>query len=322
MRHLPKYGLAVPGVIMLAACSDITGSSGPDGTGLQLGSLLNLDVAMVSADALIEDVAELQLDFSGAIGGMSAKPVEAMSSTPLKRVREVTYYDTDGNEQDAYDGITTASVHIASEISGERARDNWSSSVSRMREITVTGLEGNEVIRTANGIGSSTRSRSYHSDADGDRSYEMSGSSVITDVVRAVRKEENNPFAPREKILYPLSGTITRDVTVVILNGRNGDETRTKHVIITFNGTQFVTMTVDGEPIEVDLSAPRGLHPLRGRGGNGPPQPPSCRGSGPPPPPGGGNVRPPQPPGGGNVRPPQPPSCNGNGPPPPPQVGG
>jgi len=79
----------------------------------------------------------------------------------------------------------------------------------------------------------------------------MSSSSVITDVVRAVPKEENNPFVPREKILYPLSGTITRDVTVVILNGRNGDETRTKHVVITFNGTQFVTMTVDGEPIEV-----------------------------------------------------------------------
>ena len=286
MRYLPTYGLAVLGVTMLAACSDITGSSGPDGTGLQFGSLLNLDVAMVSADALIEDVAELQLDFSGAIGGMSAAPVEAMSSAPLKRVREVTYYDADGNEQDAYDGITTASVHIVSEISGERARDNWSSSVSRMREITVTGLEGNEVIRTANGIGSSTRSRSYHSDADGDRSYEMSGRSVITDVVRAVPKEENNPFVPREKILYPLSGTITRDVTVVILNGRNGDETRTKHVVTTFNGTQFVTMTVDGEPIEVDLLARRGRDPLRKRGGKGPPQPPTCRGNGPPPPPG------------------------------------
>ena len=194
MRYLPKYGLAVLSVIMLAACSGITGSSGPDGTGLQLGSLLNLDVAMVSADALIEDVAELQSDFSGAIGGMSAEPFEATSSTTLKRVREVTYYDADGNEQDAYDGITTASVHIVSEISGERTRDNWSNSVSRTREITVTGLVGKEVIRTANGIGSSTRSRSYHSDADGDRSYEMSGSSVITDVVRAVPKEENNSY--------------------------------------------------------------------------------------------------------------------------------
>ena len=286
MRYLPIHGLAVLSVITLTACSEITDLPGPEGTGLPLGSVLTLDVAMFSADALIEDVAELQLDFSGVIGGAyaaSAAPVEATSRPLLERVRDVTYYDTDGNEQDAYDGITTASVHIVSEISGERTRGHWSSSVSRTRAITVTGLAGTEVVRTANGIGSSTLSRSYHSDEKGDRSYEMSGTSVITDVVRPV--PQDNPFVPREEHLYPVSGTITRDVTVVIINGRNGDETRTKHVVITFNGTQFVTMTVDGEPIEVDLSARRGRDPLRRRGENGPPQPPICRGIGPPPPP-------------------------------------
>ena len=321
MRYLPIHGLAVLSVITLTACSEITDLPGPEGTELPLGSVLTLDVAMFSADALIEDVAELQLDFSGVIGGAyaaSAAPVEATSRPLLERVRDVTYYDTDGNEQDAYDGITTASVHIVSEISGERTRGHWSSSVSRTRAITVTGLAGTEVVRTANGIGSSTRSRSYHSDEKGDRSYEMSGTSVITDVVRPV--PQDNPFVPREEHLYPVSGTITRDVTVVIINGRNGDETRTKHVVITFNGTQFVTMTVDGEPIEVDLSARRGRDPLRKRGGKGPPQPPTCRGNGPPPPPGGGGAAlvHPHPPKGL----PQPPTCRGNGPPPPPGVTG
>ena len=334
MRHLPIHGLAILSVITLTSCGEITDLSGPESTELPLRSVLNLDVAMVSADALIEDMAELQLDFIGIIGGAyaaSAAPVEATSPPLLKRVREVTYYDTAGNEQDAYDGVTTASVHIVSEISGERARGNWYSSIARTRAITVTGLAGTEVIRTANGIGSSTRSRSYHSDENGDRSYEMSGTSVITDVVRPVPKEENNPFVPREEHLYPLSGTITRDVTVVIINGRNGNETRTKHVVITFNGTQFVTMTVDGEAMEVDLSARKGRDPLRRRGGNGPPQPPICRGNGPPPTPGGGGIRPPPSPGrGGDVLvhphppsgPPQPPICRGNGSPPPPQVTG
>ena len=225
---------------------------------------------MVSADALIEDVAELQLDFGNAMGGVSAAPGEATSSAPLRPVREVTYYDADGNEQDTYDGLTPASVHILSEISGERARDNWSSSVSRTREIRITGLEDTEVIRTANGTGSSTRSRSYHSDENGDSSYEMSGTSVITDVVRPVPQDENNPFVPRQRNLYPLSGTITRDVTVVILNGRNGDETRTKNVVVTFNGTQFASMTIDGEELEVDLSARKGKHPFRKKS-KGPP---------------------------------------------------
>ena len=305
MRCLPKHRWAILSLMTLAACNDITDFPGSDVTESRLESVLNFDVAMVSADALIEDVAELQLDFGNAMGGASTAPGETTSSAPLRPVREVTYYDADGREQDTYDGLTTASVHIVSEISGERARDNWSSSVSRTREITITGLEGTEVIRTANGTGSSTRSRSYHSDEHGDRSYEMSGASVITDVVRPVPQDENNPFVPRQRNLYPLSGTITRDVTVTVVNGRNGDETRVKHVVITFNGTQFVTMTVDGEPIKVDLAARRGHDPRRSRGGNGAPQPPNCRGNGPLPPSGGGNG-------------PPPPSCGGNGPPPPP----
>ena len=70
---------------------------------------------------------------------------------------------------------------------------------------------------------------------------------------------------PREDNPYPLSGTITRDMTAVIVNGPNGDETRTRHVIITFNGTQFPTMTVNGELFEVDLSTREGRHPLRRR---------------------------------------------------------
>ena len=108
-----------------------------------------------------------------------------------------------------------------------------------------------------NGTGSSTVSRSRHSDENGDRSWDMTGSSVISDVVHGVPHEENP---------YPLSGTITRDMTAVIVNGPNGDETRTRHVVITFNGTQLVTMTVDDESFEVDLSTRDGRHPFRRHG--------------------------------------------------------
>lgn len=247
MKHRLMHGLVALSVIALAACSD---TAGPDGTDSQLESLLTLDVAMVSADALIEDLAELQLAFGGGLGGAFA--------APLDRVRTVTYYDADGNEQEAYDEVTTASVHILSEISGEMARESWSGTISRTRDITVTGLEGDEASRTANGTGSSAVFRSSHSDENGDRSYDMSGTSVITDIVQSVPREENS---------YPLSGTITRDMTVVIVNGPDGDETRTRHVVITFNGTQFATMTVDGESFEVDLSTRSGRHPFRRRQG-------------------------------------------------------
>ena len=246
MKHRFVHGLVALTVISSAACSE---PSGPDGTDSQVEALLTLDVAMVSADALIDDLAELQLGFIGGFGGAAAAPPD--------RVRTVTYYDADGNEQDAYDAVTTASIHIVSEISGEMGRDSWSGSISRTRDITITGLDGDEAARTANGTGSSTVTRSRHSDEDGDRSYDMSGTSVITDVVLAVPRDENP---------YPLSGTVTRDVTVVIVNGSNGDQTRTRHVVITFNGTQFATLSVDGESFEVDLSTRGGRHPLRNRG--------------------------------------------------------
>ena len=150
MKHRLMHGLVALSVIALAACSD---TAGPDGTDSQLESLLTLDVAMVSADALIEDLAELQLAFGGGLGGAFA--------APLDRVLTVTYYDADGNEQEAYDEVTTASVHIVSEITGEMERENWSGTISRTRDITVTGLEGDETTRTANGTGSSTLSRSH-----------------------------------------------------------------------------------------------------------------------------------------------------------------
>ncbi len=85
----------------------------------------------------------------------------------------------------------------------------------------------------------------------------MTSTSAIEDVVHPV---------PRTDDAWPLSGTITRNVTVNIVNGPNGDETKTRTVVITFNGTNLPTMTVDGESFEIDLSTRSGRHPFRRRG--------------------------------------------------------
>ena len=265
MKNHLMHGLVALSVIALAACSDTFGPDGTDSpTDSRLESLVTLDVAMVAADALIEDVAELWLDIGVGLEGPSAAPAEVVKrQSSHVRTVTITFYDAEGNEQEAYDKVTTASVHKVRESSGEKSRANssgtksWSSTTSRTRDRTITGLEGDETTRTANGTGSSTVSKSRHSDVNGDRSYEMTSTSITTDVVHTVPRKENP---------YPLSGTITRDVTVVIVNGRNGDETRTRHVVITFDGTQFAHITVNGESFEVDLSARDGRHPLRKRG--------------------------------------------------------
>lgn len=85
----------------------------------------------------------------------------------------------------------------------------------------------------------------------------MSSTSVITNVVHPV---------PRTDDAWPLSGTITRDVTINVVNGPDGDVTRSRTVVITFNGTNLATMTVGDETFEIDLSTRSGRHPFRRRG--------------------------------------------------------
>ena len=196
MKHRVMHGLVAVSLIALAACNDTVG---PDS---QLESLVTLNVAMVSADAVIADVGEQRLGVGVGIGGHVFPPPDGVGT--------VTYYDGLGNVQEAYDEVTTASIHIVSEGSREGGRESWSGTVTRTRETTITGLEGEETTRTVNGTGSSTVSRSRHSDENGDRSYDMTGTTVISNVVHAVPNEENP---------YPLSGTITRDMTAVIVTG-------------------------------------------------------------------------------------------------------
>ncbi len=111
--------------------------------------------------------------------------------------------------------------------------------------MTVSGLLGPETSRTWNGTGSGEVSRSQHSDEHGDRSYDMSSSVVIADVVRNL---------PRDLNPWPMSGTITRSVTVTITTA-DGVVTRERTAVLTFNGTQFVILLVNGEEYEVDLAA-------------------------------------------------------------------
>ena len=77
------------------------------------------------------------------------------------------------------------------------------------------------------------------------RTYDMSGTLLVEDVVRGVPRADNP---------WPLSGTITRDLTIEVTNGPNGDETITRLVVTTFDGTRYATLTVDGAEYQVDLT--------------------------------------------------------------------
>ncbi len=246
--------LALAATFAAAACDDAATTPTED-------DLLNSDIAEVVADAALEDLA-VMTSATPSLGPQAAFGPFGQGHglgdrAALERDRTVTFFDDAGAEQEAFDELLTASVHIVTVVEGAIDRDFFSASVRRARDMWVTGLSGEETERTWNGTGSSDVARTRVSDEHGTRSYELDADAAIDDVVRAVDREAQP---------WPLSGTITREVTVIIVNGPNGDETRERRTVITFNGTQFATLTVDGEEFEVDLAARKAERASRKRG--------------------------------------------------------
>ncbi len=247
MRYsLPTLGLAA--TLALAACDD-------EATPPEVTSQLNADIAEVVADAALEDLGIM------AAAAPLRGPLAAAANNPrgdLERDRTVTFYDEGGAEQEEYDEETTASLRVVTTVEGSIERNSLSASVDRFRDMTATGLLGEETERTWNGAGVTEVARTRVSDDFGTRTYEFEAEAEVEGVVRAVDKVAQP---------WPLAGTITRWVVVVIVNGPNGDEVRERTTVLTFNGTQYATLEVDGETFEVDLAARQAERASRKKGG-------------------------------------------------------
>ncbi len=173
--------------------------------------------------------------------------------------RTVTFYDASGAEQAAYDSLTTASIRLQTSVSGTVARGPWSATVDRESDVTVSGLAGQETTATWNGTGTSTITRSRHTDGGAARTYDMTGSTTVADLVAP---------RPHTSGAWPLSGTITHHVTVTQTEGPNAGTTREVDVVVTFDGTQYATVTVNGHTFTLDLAQHRlGLPGVGGVGG-------------------------------------------------------
>ncbi len=244
MKLARMGSLGLLSVLVLAACNDANAPS-------ELDETLNEDLALVVADAVIEDVQQMNLSLG--VQGTAEASLD-MAAPPRNFSRTVSFFDEDGNPQDAYNPDLTASLVIVVTMSGAVERDDWRATVERNRTLTVTGLLGQETERIWNGFGDGTTTRSQHSDENGDRSYEMTSDVLIEDVVRAL---------PRSEHPWPLSGRITRHVKVTVINGPNGDVMHERTVIIIFNGKQFATMIIGDEEFEIDLGARDGQRGVR-----------------------------------------------------------
>lgn len=209
---------------------------------------VNLDVATFAADQTGDDIILMTLGGDQIMGPRAGPPFDASISYS----RTVTFYDASDAVQAAYDPELTAKLNIVADLEGSRTR-TWDGGtmtveINRHRDLWVSGLLGQETSRTWDGEGNSDVNRVAQSDERGTRTYEMTSSTLIEGVVVPV---------PRSADAWPLEGTITKQVTVVVVNGLGDTITRERTVVITFNGTQFVTATVNGEEFEIDLAARR-----------------------------------------------------------------
>ena len=245
MNTLIRRGaLAVVPVLVLAACST---SNPTSPTTSVADSQLNMDVAQYSANMTADDMTMFSLQSAGAMGEHGGWfGVMPFGFQNLTISRQVTFYN--GTDVvSSFDPTATDSINFLFHMEGSYSRTGDQGtldvSVNRDRDVTLSGLGGDETERTWNGTGSSATSRVRTSDTNGDRSYDMSSTTTIDNVIVPV---------PRS---WPLSGTITRTVHVEIIEGSNEPVVKDRTVVITFNGTQTATLTIDGgDPMDLDLS--------------------------------------------------------------------
>ncbi|MBL8986551.1 MAG: hypothetical protein JNJ80_09775 [Gemmatimonadetes bacterium] len=250
MKTLTRIGV-LGLVAALAACNQ----DGTDPSNQLLDLTMDRDLAVQTADAAAEDV-ELMGGAGGPLGlGFAAAAAEddvpfrcgTHQRNNLTVVRTCTFKDAAGATQAVYHPLTTASATIHAEINGSVTREHWSAEVSRVRDLVVSGLAGQETTRTWNGTGSGESTRERHTE-NGNREYQVEGAVTITAVVVPV---------PRTDDTWPLSGTISRQAKVTVVGGPNDGTVRERTVTITFNGTRLVPITVNGKSFTFDLRTRR-----------------------------------------------------------------
>ncbi len=239
-------------------------------------SNLSFDAAVVAADGALEDLRMMHGPNLGLPGIVFPPLVGTRPDCPqsggrfhcppigregLDYIRTITYLDASGNPQAEYDEATTASIRYQISVEGEISREWWTASIDRQRDLIVTGLLDDDGVVTWNGTGSANVQRSRHTDSGEVRSYTVVSSAEIRDVVVP---------HPRREDGWPLSGMITRELTLTRSSDTGGTETVERTVEVTFNGTQFVPVTVGDDTFTLDLGE-RHFGPGKMRRRRGPP---------------------------------------------------
>jgi hypothetical protein len=259
MKTLIRYGVLTCAVILGACSKDATG---PDAQ----TPLLTADLAVVAADAAGEDVDIMRepvvfpsMAPSFVPGNGDLNPANCTYNSGTQRLvcpphtrentlvvtRSYMFWDALNVVQQAYDALLTAKANVQTRIQGTKTGDHWTATIDRSRDLTVTGLLGDETQRTWNGTGTSSATRSRHTEG-GDRSYDISCALTVSNVVVPVERGDER---------FPLSGTITRVCTITFDGGPRDGQTVTRTMVVTFTGNQTATLAIGEKTFDIDLKS-------------------------------------------------------------------
>ncbi len=170
----------------------------------------------------------------------------SVTANGLSLTRSFGFFDANGQLLPLFNDPATALVDMMATESGIRLATDGADTISRTRDLKlIGGLHG--TTRTWSGSGSRTDGR-VRTDSAVTRTASTSDASTFSSIVIQL---------PRSANPWPMSGTVTRLVTgtgTVIRNGKTKTLSISKTVVVTFNGTSTVPMTVGGVAFTLDLS--------------------------------------------------------------------
>ena len=180
------------------------------------------------------------------------------TSNGLTLLRTFEFFDSTGAPMLAFNGVNTASVAVMATESGVRPTANGADTVSGTRSLTATGCWAT----TRRGFGTA---RAPASSAATGRTASRRAPPTFPTTPRSRTSSWTSPLQQS----VPASGTITRLVSgtgTVTRNGTTKSITISRTVTITFNGTEFVPMTVGTVAYTLDLATGQATKNSRERG--------------------------------------------------------